>query len=168
MRAIQGLGEKKMNSPFITFILTEQRSLYIHLLFQILLSLHLQLSESKERKGKWSPQSCPTLCDPMDCSISGSSIHGIFQARVLEWVAIAFSEKKHLLLLYWLCQTLWLCGSQQTVKILQEMGIPDHLTCLLRHLYADQEAIVRTGHWKESFPRQVDKKSRGPQGERGL
>ena len=34
-------------------------------------------------------QSCPTLCDPMDCSLPGSSIHGIFQARVLEWVAIA-------------------------------------------------------------------------------
>ena len=38
-------------------------------------------------------QSCPTLCDPMDCSLPGSSIHGIFQARVLEWVAIAFSGK---------------------------------------------------------------------------
>ena len=36
-------------------------------------------------------QSCPTLRDPMDCSLPGSSIHGIFQARVLEWVAIAFS-----------------------------------------------------------------------------
>ena len=36
-------------------------------------------------------QSCPTLSDPMDCSLPGSSIHGIFQARVLEWVAIAFS-----------------------------------------------------------------------------
>ena len=36
-------------------------------------------------------QSCPTLCDPVDCSLPGSSIHGIFQARVLEWVAIAFS-----------------------------------------------------------------------------
>ena len=36
-------------------------------------------------------QSCPTLRDPMDCSLSGSSIHGIFQARVLEWGAIAFS-----------------------------------------------------------------------------
>ena len=38
-------------------------------------------------------QSCPTLHDPMDCSLPGSSIHGIFQARVLEWVAIAFSER---------------------------------------------------------------------------
>ena len=38
-------------------------------------------------------QSCLTLRDPMDCSLSGSSIHEIFQARVLEWVAIAFSRK---------------------------------------------------------------------------
>ena len=37
-------------------------------------------------------QSCPTLSDPMDCSLPGSSIHGIFQAKVLEWSAIAFSE----------------------------------------------------------------------------
>ena len=37
--------------------------------------------------------SCPTFSDPMDCSLPGSSIHGIFQARVLEWGAIAFSEK---------------------------------------------------------------------------
>ena len=36
-------------------------------------------------------QSCPTLCNPMDCSLPGSSIHGILQARVLEWIAIAFS-----------------------------------------------------------------------------
>ena len=37
-------------------------------------------------------QSCPTLSDPMDCSPPGSSIHGIFQARVLEWGALAFSQ----------------------------------------------------------------------------
>ena len=37
-------------------------------------------------------QSCPPLSDPMDCSLPGSSVHGIFQARVLEWGAIAFSE----------------------------------------------------------------------------
>ena len=35
-------------------------------------------------------QLCPTLCNPMDCSLPGSSVHGIFQARVLEWVAIPF------------------------------------------------------------------------------
>ena len=38
-------------------------------------------------------QSCLTLSDPMDCSLPGSSIHGIFQARVLEWGAIAFSKE---------------------------------------------------------------------------
>ena len=37
-------------------------------------------------------QSCPTLSDPMDCSPPGPSVHGIFQARVLEWGAVAFSE----------------------------------------------------------------------------
>ena len=37
-------------------------------------------------------QLCPTLSDPMDCSLPGSSVHGIFQARVLEWGDIAFSE----------------------------------------------------------------------------
>ena len=39
-------------------------------------------------------QSCPTLRDPMDCSPPGSSVHGIFQARVLEWGAIAFSRRE--------------------------------------------------------------------------
>ena len=45
-------------------------------------------------------QSCPTLCDPMDCSLPGSSVHGIFQARVLEWGAIAFSASGPGLLLF--------------------------------------------------------------------
>ena len=43
---------------------------------------------------KWSEvtQSCPTLCDPVDCSLLGSSARGIFEARMLEWVAISFSR----------------------------------------------------------------------------
>ena len=40
-------------------------------------------------------QSCLTLCERMDCSLPGSSVHGIFQARVLEWGAIAFSGYSH-------------------------------------------------------------------------
>ena len=46
-------------------------------------------------------QSCPTLRDPMDCSLPGSSIHGIFQARVVEWGAIAFSANMQYLLFSW-------------------------------------------------------------------
>ena len=37
-------------------------------------------------------QSCPTLCDPVDCSLPSSSVHGILQARILEWVAVSFSR----------------------------------------------------------------------------
>ena len=66
-------------------------------------------------KGKESEvaQSCPALCHPMDCSLPGSSVHGIFQARVLGWVAISFSNawkqnvKVKSLSRVWLCATPW-------------------------------------------------------------
>ena len=49
---------------------------------------------------KWSEvaQSCPTLCDPIDCSLPGSSVHEIFQARVLEWVAIPSPDLQRIFL----------------------------------------------------------------------
>ena len=52
---------------------------------------HFLLQCTKVKRESEVAQSCPTLSDPMDCSLPGSSIHGIFQARVLEWGAIAFS-----------------------------------------------------------------------------
>ena len=55
-------------------------------------------------------------------------------------------QKKHLFLLYLLCQSLRLCGQNKLWKTLKEMEIPDHLALLLRNLYAAQEATVRTGH----------------------
>ena len=54
--------------------------------------------------------------------------------------------EKHLFLFYWLCQNFDFVDHSKLWKILQEVGIPDHLTCLLRNLYASQEATVRTGH----------------------
>src|SRR5574337_1068213 len=54
---------------------------------------HFLLQCMKVKSESEVTQSCPTLCDPMDCSLPGSSAHGIFQARVLEWGAIAFSGK---------------------------------------------------------------------------
>ena len=53
---------------------------------------HFLLQCMKVKSESEVAQSCPTLSDPMDCSPPGSFIHGIFQARVLEWGAIAFSE----------------------------------------------------------------------------
>ena len=72
-------------------------------LFIIIIALCLDFSEildSIKEQVFWlfvakSLQLCPTLCDPMDCSLLGSSTHGIFQARVLDWGAIAFSESAY-------------------------------------------------------------------------
>ena len=63
-------------------------------------------------------QSCPTLCDPMDCSLPGFSIHEILQARTLEWVAISFSNawkwkvKVKSLSHVWLLATPWTAAYQ--------------------------------------------------------
>ena len=54
---------------------------------------HFLLQCMKVKSEREVAQSCPTLSDPMDCSLPGSSIRGIFQAKVLEWGAIAFSGK---------------------------------------------------------------------------
>ena len=67
---------------------------------------HFLLQHMKVKSESEVTQSCPTLSDPMDCSLPGSSIHGIFQARVLEWGAIAFSNIC-VSILYW-CFSFWL------------------------------------------------------------
>ena len=56
---------------------------------------HFLLQCMKVKNESEVAQSCLTLHDPMDCSLPGSSVHGIFQARVLEWGAIAFSDTSH-------------------------------------------------------------------------
>ena len=60
---------------------------------------HFLLQHIKMKSESEVAQSCPTLSDPMDCSLPGSSVHGISQARVLEWGAIAFSTFNPYLLL---------------------------------------------------------------------
>ena len=54
---------------------------------------HFLLQCMKVKSQSEVAQSCPTLSDPMDCSLPGSSVHGIFQARIPEWVAISFSRR---------------------------------------------------------------------------
>ena len=64
---------------------------------------HFLLQCMKVKSQSEVAQSCPTLSDPMDCSLPGSFVHGIFQPRVLEWGAIAFSEKASTLSFLCLC-----------------------------------------------------------------
>ena len=96
--------------------MTEQPTLSLHTFITGRLNqMNVQINAAAAAK---SLQSCPILSDPMDCSPPGSSIHGIFQARVLEWGAIAFSDRlmnkvinkymKHFLLM---CQALHECFS---------------------------------------------------------
>ena len=80
---------------------------------------------------KWSEvaQWCPTLCDPMDCSPPGSSIHGILQARVLEWVAICFSRGSS-----WPRNRTWVSGTVGrcfTVWATREVWVKHKLKVLL-------------------------------------
>ena len=70
--------------------------------FRRLLGNHALLLEGRQNQSFWGwslrkvkvlvAQSCPTLCNPMDCSLEGSSVHGISQTRILEWIAISFSD----------------------------------------------------------------------------
>ena len=55
--------------------------------------INIVRSYIKEQSESEVAQSCPTLWDPVDCSLPGFSVHGIFQARILEWVAISFSKR---------------------------------------------------------------------------
>ena len=78
-------------------------------------------------------QSCSTLCDPMDCSLPGSSVHGIFQARVLEWVAVSFSrwsfqpmDRTRVSIIAGRCFTIWAttedqCPESNIIQILLEV-----------------------------------------------
>ena len=92
---------------------------------------HFLLQCMKVKSESEVAQSCPTLSDPMDCSLTGSSVHGIFQARVLEWGAITFSMEeympennqdweKHWMVRHLLCQILKL--AKMFTSILVSVG----------------------------------------------
>ena len=84
-------------------------------------------------------QSCPTLSDPMDCSPPGSSIHGIFQARELEWGAIAFSGFSPSLVQ--IGETSWILDSEMSLK-LQGADIVSYLLCDFGQGYEMHWALV--------------------------
>ena len=88
-------------------------------------------------------QLCTILCDPLDCSPPDSSVHGICQANILEWVAISYSRRSSL------------PGDWTWVS---------YASCIGKQA----DSLLLAPPVRQSIPRQVDKKSGGPQGERGL
>ena len=98
---------------------------------------------------KWSvvAQSCPTLCNPMDCSLPRSSVHGIFQARILEWVAISFSRGSS-----WPRDRTWVyLHCRQTLYHLSHQGNPYFMLLLLFMLpvYSWEKEWKRT--WQNAW-----------------
>ena len=99
-------------------------------------------------------QSCLTLCDPMDCSLPGSSVYGILQARILEWVAILFSRGH-----FWPRDWTWVsCIAGRFFTIwgwLSKQSLNDHsiatmvylVAQLVKNLPAFQETLVRLLGW---------------------
>ena len=71
-------------------------------------------------------QLCPTLSDPIDCSLLGSSIHGIFKARVLEWGATAFSENRYYMNRYYILSNF----VSATMAVVQKHGYRSHAVFL--------------------------------------
>ena len=93
---------------------------------------HFLLQCMKVKSESEVAQSCPTLRDPMGCSLPGSSVHGSFQARVLEWDAIAFS----CLYKMWLCE--WTC-----ISLFGHSGFtPKHVTILLVSVFIYKSLLV--------------------------
>ena len=103
---------KKVQNAVLGCSLKNDRMISVHFqgkLFNITITqIYAPTSNTEEAEGEWFyedlqdllesesenevAQSCPTLCDPSDCSLPGSSLYGILQARILDWVAISFSR----------------------------------------------------------------------------
>ena len=115
---------------------------------------------------EWSEvaQSCPTLCDPVNCSLPGFSVHGILQARILEWVAITFSsgssrprDQMWVSRIAGRCFTLWairelrrdsgseLCGAGSTGGLAAGMAIQSCLLLVGHAMTTDQGSCRQRG-----------------------
>ena len=98
----------------ILYQMSYQRSLYVYIYIYIYIHTYAKFLTAAAK----SLHSCLTLCDPMDCSLPGSPVPGILQARTLEWVAISFSNawkckvKVKLLSRVWLLVTPWTAAYQ--------------------------------------------------------
>ena len=110
-------------------------------------------------------QSCPTLCNPMDCSLIGSSVHGVFKVKILEWVAISFSRRSSQSRDQ--TQVSRIVGRHFTICATRE-AIPVELSQILKDdamkvLHSICQQIWKTQqwpqHWKRSVSIPIPKKS---------
>ena len=89
-------------------------------------------------------QSCPTLCDPMDCGPSGSFVHGIFQARILEWIVISFSKES-----FWSRNWTYIscisCVSRWVLYQLSHQGSPIKGMCTLLIFLTKDSTLMMVG-----------------------
>ena len=107
---------------------------------------HFLLQCMKVKSESEVAQSCLTLSDPMDCSLPGSSVHGIFQARVLERVAIAFSELKTNSTLFFSHSWRWValnqCRKYWQARGCSSLGQQDHWMDHKSHIPGQQISIL--------------------------
>ena len=89
---------------------------------------HFLLQRMKVKSDSEVAQLCPTLSDPMDCSLPGSFVHGIFQARVLEWGAIAFSSWRQQYSVNLCCTGLCLTHVLSRHRAIESSGVALRLT----------------------------------------
>ena len=115
---------------------------------------HFLLQCMKVKSQSEVTQSCPTLSDPMDCSLPGSSVHRIFQARVLEWGAIAFSDGSRVGDKYWLKQGSPTSRLQTSTSCLISSSIRLEIRCTVNVLSLNHPEIfpLTPNLWKNCFP----------------
>ena len=113
---------------------------------------HLLLHGMKLKSESKVAQSFPTLSDPMDCSLPGSSVHGIFQARVLEWVVIAFSDECNCAVVLEKAMAphsstlAWKISWMEEPSRLQSMG-----SLRVRHDWATSLSLFTFMHWRRKW-----------------
>ena len=107
---------------------------------------HFLLQCMKVKSESEVTQSCPTLSDLMDCSLPGSSVRGIFQARVLEWGAIAFSDKEWLRLLNFPI-TKFPTAFGNGVSVKKTNKSKHFLPCTFRNTYCADHGLPQQWHY---------------------
>ena len=95
-KVVYQISSPQRNASVFPLLPFSEKSVFFSHQHQGILQRHMTMYQGQEEPAcacvLESLQSCPALCDPMDCSLPGSFVHGIFQARTLEWVAMPFSR----------------------------------------------------------------------------